>query len=151
MTAQVSDILIYENERHHLQCEPLESYLKETELPHKLVPTNSACWRGYIATWAIDNKKLFLIKWEAHILDYVKVDIDYLFPGEEFVFAKWFTGKIKIPMGECVKYVHGGYLSVYEGQKILTFENGIMIDEVTKWLSQEEIVKIQEVNKDLPF
>ena len=155
MTAQVPDILLYNNEELYMSCEPLKDYLKKVKLPHKLVSPNTACWRGYYSKWAIDNKKLFLIEWQGYILDYQKVGIDYLFPGEEIVFAKWFTGEIRIEIGELVRYVHGGYSSVYEGDRRLVFKNGVLTNETIKWLTEEELEKIKkarlEDQDDLAF
>ena len=151
MTAQVRDILIYNKEQLYMSAEPLEGYLKKINLPHKLVAPNSACWRGYTSKWAIDNKKLFLIEWQGYILDYQKVGIQFLFPEEEFVFAIWFTGQIKIGMGDMVSYVHGGYSTVHEGDMYLIFENGVLVNEYIKWLTKEEIEKILQEYEDLPF
>lgn len=151
MTAQVNDILIYKDETLPIASKPLKSYLEKATLPHNLVPPSSACWRGYVAQWAIDNKKLFLINWHGYILDYQEVGIDYLFPGEEFVFADWFSGEIRIGIGGMVLYIHGGYESVHRGNRFLIFEKGILVDEYEKWLTQEEIDKVLEVDDTLPF
>lgn len=144
MTAQIRDLLTYNNENLGMCDEPLKGYLKEVKLPHKLVSPNTACWRGYYATWAIDNKKLFLIDWQGYILDYQKVGMDYLFPDEEIVFAKWFTGEIRIEIGELVRYVHGGYSSVYEGDRRLVFKNGVLTNETIIWRTEEELEKIKK-------
>ena len=157
MTAQARDILIYNKEKLLISSEPLESYLEKVKLPHKLVAPSTACWRGYHSKWAIDNKKLFLIEWQGYIekqgnmFDYQKVGMEYLFPDEEFVFAKWFTGEIRIGMGDMVSYVHGGYESVQEGNMFLIFENGELVNEYIKWLTQEEIEKIKKEYDNLPF
>lgn len=150
MTAQARDILIYNKEKLFMAAEPLKDYLKKEELPHKLVAPDTACWRGYYSKWAIDNKKLFLIEWQGYILDYQKVGMDYLFPGEEIIFANWFTGTIRISMGDIVHYVHGGYASIHEGDMFLEFKNGELVNEFTKWLTKEEIGKIKE-EYDFPF
>jgi len=151
MTAQSRDILLYNKEELQMAGEPLFSYLNSIKLPHYLVAPSTACWRGYTSKWAIENKKLFLTEWQGYILDYQKVGMDYLFPGEEIVFAKWFTGPIRIEMGKRIKYVHGGYDSVYEGDMLLKFENGVLVEEHTKWLTQEEIDKIQQTDEDFIF
>ena len=134
-----------------MAAEALDSYLKKAKQTHKLVAPNTGCWRGYTSKWAIDNKKLFLIEWQGYILDYQKVGMNYLFPDDEIVFAKWFTGQIRLGMGEMVSYVHGGYASVHEGDMFLIFENGELVNEYIKWLTQEEIEKIQKDVDDLPF
>ena len=151
MTTQIKEILIYNNKELQMSTEPLDTYLEEAKLPHKLVAIYSSCWRGYTSKWAIDNKKLFLIEWQGYILDYQEVGIDYLFPGEEIVFAKWFTGPIKIGMGDLVRYKNGGYSTVHQGQMFLEFENGILVDETIRWLTQEAIDKMQKKDDALPF
>lgn len=154
MTAQFSDLLLYKGENFSIGCEPLESYLETIKLPHRLVAPSSACWRGYYAKWAIDNSKLFLIKWEGYILDFQRVNIDYIFPDEEFVFAKWFTGEIRIPQGNEIRYIHGGYATIYEGDMFLEFKDGILINERTVWLTPDEIEQIHremEEERNLPF
>jgi len=151
MTAQVRDILMYNEEELRIGTEPLESYLAKIKLPHRLVAPSTACWRGYTSKWAINNKKLFLIEWEGYILKYQKVGMHYIFPDEEIVFANWFSGQIRIGMGELVNYVHGGYESVYEGEKFLVFEKGNLVDEYEKWLTEEDIQKMHKERDELPF
>lgn len=151
MTAQIPDVILYKGKHYSIACEPLESYLNAVQLPHKLVARSSACWRGYISKWAIDNNKLFLIWWQGYISKYQEVNLNYLFPGEEFVFADWFTGTIRIPMGKIVSYVHGGYESIYEGNIFLEFEKGVLIKEHSKWLTLEEIEEIIKADDEFPF
>lgn len=127
MTLQAADILTYKNENHFVYGEPLEGYLKTVRLPHPLVAPSSACWRGYTAQWAIDNKKLFLIKWEGYILDCQEVDIKYLFPEQEVVLADWFSGAIHVALGDVACMVHNGHVPVFEGRMILQFEKGILL------------------------
>lgn len=151
MTAQVRDILIYNNEGFYMAAEPLKPYLETVQLPHKLVAPNTSCWRGYWSHWAIENKKLFLVKWEGYILDGVTVGMHYLFPDEEIVFAKWFTGEIRIGLGKLIRYVHGGYESLHEGDRFLIFENGLLVNDYSIWRTKEEVEKIIKEEEDLPF
>jgi hypothetical protein len=139
MTPQISDTLLYQNEVLRIEDEPLAPYLRTIQLPYKLEAPNSTCWRGYQAQWALDEKKLFLIGWEGYILDFQKVGMAYLFPGEDFVFAHWYTGKIKIPRGEPLQYVHGGFGAVHEANQFLIFKNGYLEEDYTLWLSEDEI------------
>ena len=68
------------------------------------------CRRGYIGTWEIINKELYLIDFESIIIikdqdDNIigkKVDLSYLFPDATSVKADWFTGCIKIETGEVI-------------------------------------------------
>jgi hypothetical protein len=151
MTLQAADILTYKNENHFVYGEPLEGYLKTVRLPHPLVAPSSACWRGYTAQWAIDNKKLFLIKWEGYILDCQEVDIKYLFPEQEVVLADWFSGAIHVALGDVACMVHNGHVPVFEGRMILQFEKGILMSEQTEWLTKEKITQMIKEEEDRPF
>jgi len=50
-----------------------------------------------------------------YILDFLKVDIKYLFPDQEIVFAYWFSGSINIAMGDVVCMIHNGHVPVFVG------------------------------------
>lgn len=151
MTAQASDSITYNNKRTGMGTEPLRDYIPYLNIPHRFVSPSTFCNRGYFASWAVNNNKLFLVDFTCWILDYQKVEgLDYIFPGEDVVFAHWFSGEIRIPLGEMVAYVHGGYASAHEGDKYLTFEKGVLIHEYEKWRTPEEIEKlIQEEGDDL--
>lgn len=150
MTAQIRDKLFHNNNLYYLITEPLKSYLENTNLPHKLVATNSSCWKGYKAVWEVIDGKLYLVEWTGNILDFQEVGMDYLFPDCDEVFAEWFTGKIRVGVGKMLRYIHGGYLSPFEGDMYLVFEKGILVDEYTIWLTQEEIdIIMQHMKEDL--
>lgn len=148
MTAQASDSIIYNNERSGMNTEPLRDYIPELKLTHDFIKPNTFCSRGYFAEWAVDNNKLFLVGFKGWILDYLEVGMDYIFPGEEVVFAHWYTGTIRTPLGEMVAYIHGGYDSTYEGYRALTFEKGILVSVNVKWLTPKEIREAQKSAED---
>lgn len=93
----------------------------------------TTCRRGYCGKWLIENNKLYLIDLKANsgkfLFDGRTVGIDYLFPGQNKVFADWYSGKIRIPYGEMMQYVHQGYASLYEKELFLTVESGVIVDE----------------------
>lgn len=127
MTAQVGDILIYEGEEMEMATEifvPHSSHLKEKIV---FVAPLSCCWRGYFATWEIKNDELFLIDFRGTIEGYQKVGLDYIFPGQTEVSADWFTGEIRIPKGEILKYVHRGYATLCEEDLFLEFKYGFLV------------------------
>jgi len=143
MTAQASDSLPYHNKRSGMDTEPLRDYIPELNLPHRFVARTTFYWRGYFADWAVDNNKLFLVGFKGWILDNLEVGMDYIFPGEDVVFAHWYTGTIRTRLGKMVAYIHGGYDSTYEGYRALKFEKGILISATEKWLTPEEIIAAQ--------
>ena len=88
--------------------------------------------RGYIGTWKIRNKKLYLISLLGFVDNNEKVDLNYLFPNKIEVFAGWYSGDIRIPEGELLKKINLGYASVFEKDRILSFKEGILISETVK-------------------
>ena len=135
-----------------MATEPLRQYLHNKNYI-SFVPTSTACWRGYYGKWEIKNKKLYLIDLEAN-LGYGKVDLSYLFPGKNEVFANWFSGKIRIPQGEILEYVHMGYESLYKRDLILVFKNGLLINEYVvdnekKYQNEIKKRKKQEIDMEL--
>ena len=55
MTFQVPDFLIHRRGRLKLLTCPLDAYVEglEPERRPRLLPTSTACWRAYVATWRI--------------------------------------------------------------------------------------------------
>ena len=102
----------------------------------KFISPSTACWRGYVASWLIEDDKLYLIDLKAYLLkekfrndgvcknDCIEVRLDYLFPNQDKVFADWFSGLLRIPHGKLIRYVHMGYGSIYEKELYLRFVNG---------------------------
>lgn len=137
-TAQSPDRLFYKGKKYSLFNNPLESYYsKSNPRPKQIVKSrsrSSACWRGYIATWKIQNDSLFLKKVKSYT-GVRKADLKKMF-GTEYkngkVHAKWFSGELKIPQGELLRYVHMGYNSLYEKEIIITVKNGLIVAEEVK-------------------
>ena len=143
MTAQIGEKIIYNGDEYHIATEPLNPYLEKHNIEFKAYWT--ACWRGYYGSWEIEDDKLYLIDLRANLpindKETKEVGIDYLFPGQEKVFADWFTGEIRITYGKILKYVHMAYESIYEKEMFLKIENGRLVgrrdienDENTKSL-----------------
>jgi hypothetical protein len=128
MTAQSGERLFYNGEARRMAAEPLNQYLqKRSDI--KFIAPSTACWRGYYGQWEIQNNKLYLISLKAYLVGYKEVYLSYIFPGQTQVLADWFCGKIKIPQGEMLEYVHMGYASLFEKDLILEIENGVLVDE----------------------
>ncbi len=143
MTAQAGEVIIYKEKRHHMATEPLNDYL-DTRDDITFKPEITSCWRGYVGKWKVKYKKLYLIELSGTLenvpLTIPLVDtMEHLFPGQKEVFAEWFTGEIRIPIGEMLEYVHMGYHSVFEKDLILEFENGVLISE--KEIDNLELLK----------
>ena len=132
MTAQAMETIIIGGKEYSMASEPLADYLANLKIKPALFAPSTACWRGYYGTWEIKNKMLYLIDLECYTANkeerkYWKVGMDFIFPNQTEVFAHWFSGEIRIPQGDILNYVHGGYLSKYEVDIFLEFQNGHLI------------------------
>lgn len=57
--------------------------------------------------------------------------LESVFSTRSPVFAEWFSGKLRIPLGETLQYVHMGYGSLYEKDLFIAVEKGIVVGEQT--------------------
>lgn len=127
MTAQSGERILYKGEQHRMASEPLNQYLiSRKDICFQSHRTD--CWRGYFGSWKIENNKLYLIGLKGTTKD-GEIGVKELFNGKTEVFSNWYTGEIRIPMGELLEYVHMGYASEYEFDAMLTFEKGVLIKE----------------------
>jgi hypothetical protein len=133
MTAQAAEALIYKGEKLSLCTNPLGAYLEGVSSPIKFCATSTALWRGYIGTWTIEGGRLYLAKLRGYIDKDGAVDevgLSYLFPDyPDGVFAHWYSGELRCPMGELLNYVHGGYGSTYEQDLFIEIEKGVVVNE----------------------
>jgi hypothetical protein len=137
MTAQFPDRIVFNGEELKLLGEPFTEWL-ETKFKgpfwrgmfgyNIFASDNTACRRGYTATWKIEGDSLFLIEIRGELAATGKqATLRYFFPtvdGE--VFAEWFSGTIRLAGGDCVEYEHGGWRSRYEREIYLLVENGVV-------------------------
>lgn len=133
MTAQTPETLIYRGEKLALCSEPLKHFPGVSPVKTPYYCPSTSLWRGYVGTWAIESDRLYL-----QSLSRAKqvsgqdayVGIADLFPGfSEGVFAHWYTGVLRCPRGALLKYVHGGYLSVYEEDLFIRVQRGVVVAE----------------------
>lgn len=94
--------------------------------------TCTALWRGYVGSWEIIDDRLYLINLTGQMKDGTDANLATIFPNDpDRVFAHWYSGKVRLPQGNKLKYVHMGYSSVYEKDLFLHFENGILVKTET--------------------
>ena len=123
------DRLIHRSQNLDLCATPLEDYLKRLPKARrpKFLPGSTANWRGYVASWEIVEQRLFLTGIEDAI---VQVDgkfhdatLETIFPRGPFpVPATWVTGEFRCPEGRLRTYVHAGFASAYERDRIFFIE-----------------------------
>ena len=150
MTAQTSEVLIYKNEELMLFSEPLEGLFEKLHPTYEPLNFSTACWRGYIGTWKIENNKLYLTKVESVRYEDEESDLCLtdLFPDSSGdVFAIWYSGTLICPMGDVIEN-HAGFGSTYERELLIEIENGFVTREDVIKNSKETQLKNQIV--DLP-
>lgn len=135
MTAQVPEILLYKGHELDMFSTPLGPYLETTQHPIKLDAPDTAMWRGYIGTWSIDDGRLYLVSLEGNVLGpqgFEKVGLKDLFPNAtDGLFAHWFSGELRCPLGDRLVYRHMGFGSEYEQDLLIKIVRGVVEQEHT--------------------
>lgn len=133
MTAQISEKLLFEGEKHAMCTNPLGDYgALGGELP-RFASNCTALWRGYVGTWEIIGDRLYLIELSGELDSGHEADLETVFPGYgERVFAHWYSGTIRLPQGKMLEYIHMGYGSTYERDLLLEFKKGVLTSRRVK-------------------
>jgi hypothetical protein len=128
MTAQVSERLLYEGQAVPLRSTPLASYLKQGGKQGAFQSTSTANWRGYVGSWEIADNQLYLVGLSGTLKDGTAANVATVFPkSAERVFARWYSGALRIPQGALLEYVHAGFGSRYERELLLNIEEGVVM------------------------
>lgn len=137
-TGQISDKIIYKGEKYFLNTNPLESFFKKNpNLKPQPDIMSTALWRGYIATFEIQNDQLFVNDIIIEVQDtlngrdktkWISV-LNRVFPEQKQIKVDWLTGLLVIPNGKLVNYVHMGYASTYENYILLEIDKGNLVNE----------------------
>ena len=153
-TVQAPDVIIIDGKHERLDTNPLTPYLsaypKAIPRPDEAAADN---WRGYVATWEILDGKLLLRRIDVTLRNpeappgkeprMIKNVIHKVFPGSGDLVAAWFSGRLVIPKGKLLKYVHTGYGSTYESYTLITVNRGTVSGKLD--LSAEEFEKFREL------
>lgn len=125
---QSREILIYKGEEISMFSEPLNSYL-ENFGANPFIRRSTACRRGYIGKWLIENDRLYLIELVGRIEGGNEVQLDYLFPSQHKVFAEWFSGELELPQGNELPHNARLIYMLYEGSLFLEINNGLLVNK----------------------
>jgi hypothetical protein len=125
MTAQIGEILNLNGKKCSIAGTPMipenSDFIEKVDITQdekylRSIISSTACWRRYLGTWEIKDNKLYHIDVEGALNK----------KNKEPVFADWYSGTIRIPQGELLKYIHMGFLSIFEEEIQITIENGIV-------------------------
>ena len=131
MTPQIGEVFLLENEQFFIDEQPLHLYFLTLNQPPYFTPPSPTCWRGYYGKWTLIDNELYLINFRGYLEGFDEVDLNYLFPLHDQVFANWFSGTIKVPQGKVIQWSKTLNNSVYEEYLHLTFKKGILIEYKT--------------------
>ena len=81
---------------------------------------STACWRGYIGTWELKNRQLYLVE---------LLSRRYALLDDTPIFANWYTGRLIMILGEILKKSTFRNQSIYEYTLTIMIERGVQIDE----------------------
>jgi hypothetical protein len=127
MTAQISESLRHEGEDVAMCTNPLDTFFEMGGHRPDFDCNCSALWRGYVGRWEVLGDRLYLLALEGQLKDGTYASLETVFPNfRERVFAHWYSGTVRIPRGKQIKYVHGGYASVFEQDLFMTFDRGVL-------------------------
>ena len=127
MTAQFSELLMLEGKQQALCSYPLASYFALGGESVAFRASSTALSRGYIGTWEILDRRLYLIRLQGWLQDESPVSVETVFPGyPQRVFAHWFSGTLRLPQGQLLHYVHGGFGSCYEQDLLIDVTRGVV-------------------------
>lgn len=143
-TGQAGDRIIIGNDTLQLLSAPFEPILQQrnitaNDLWGDSFDYNTACWRAYIATWKIENEKLYLIELApCNYYDYPKgkcpkVNLGKKFPDiceEGKIFAGWVNEELLIANGELLHSESNGFDRIYAKEIGLFFMNGLIVKRV---------------------
>ena len=124
MTAQFHEGLVLDGKELSLACEPtipkhpriMEVAIEEA-IASKPFLFSTACWRNYIGSWKIEDRRLYL-------MGIIGI---YELVGDEPLFVEWFSGTLRVPIGNMSEYVHMGYASKYERELLIDVKNGVVV------------------------
>jgi hypothetical protein len=127
MTAQFSELLLLEGKQQALCSYPLASYFALGGESVAFQASSTALSRGYVGTWEIHDQRLYLTRLQGSLQDESPVSLETVFPGySQRVFAHWFSGTLRLPQGQLLHYVHGGFGSCYEQDLLIDVMRGVV-------------------------
>ncbi|WP_018229665.1 hypothetical protein [Methyloversatilis universalis] len=128
MTAQIPETLLIDGRPRSMCTEPLNDYFALSGVRSGFEISCTALWRGYVGHWEIAHDRLYLLRIDACYPDGREAKLTDLFPEHpDRVFAHWCSGTLRIPEGRRLHYVHGGYGSTFERDRLIRVERGAVL------------------------
>ncbi len=118
-TDQVRELIVVDGRYQKLDqfVEPLKPWLSglpERPWRNEILSTN--CWRGYMATWLLENDRLFLLaihRQGSGKVRWVEVPLAPIFGEAHPVPADWYTGSFAVPLGSVVSRLRWNRFTIH--------------------------------------
>jgi len=130
-TAQIPNKIIYKGKEYQVGSDPMEGYFKK--FPEKKPQSEvrlSALWRGYIATFELNDNALFLkdivivIQEKGSTSFGTKSVLSEVVPSNKKLKIDWFRRLLLLPHGEIIEDDYAGYETKYENYILLEIDAG---------------------------
>jgi hypothetical protein len=150
-TKQLPENIIYKGQEYQLANVPLEKYFDANHpKPKELRQTSSGCRRGYVGTWEVKDKQLYLksLGLFRGNRPMKEIPIALIFKDQKPpIKATWYTGVLRIPQGKILRsahmpiystnydeYLHAGFqrgrsFQIYERDLYIRVDRGNIISE----------------------
>jgi hypothetical protein len=134
-TAQVANVIVVDGVTHALWTEPLYGSgltLVTDRMAHW--GHSTACWAGFRSVWAIRDGRLWFVG-TRECGGAAELAADQVLKGVDTheVVADGYTGRLILPQGPLVRYVHAGWASLYAAERrISVVEGRVVSDEVVQ-------------------
>lgn len=133
MTIQVSERLLLRGEALTMRSFPLRAYLDIVKPAVNFVSPHTACWRGYVGEWELCHDRLYLQDLKARVMvhgvERPALLTDFFPEAKGKVFAHWFSGELRIPVGRRIHSAASRYNPQFEQEIVLTVKAGVLLEE----------------------
>lgn len=142
MTMQRAELLFYDGAWQSLHSLPLEPYFELVGTRPNFTRFLSSVGRGYVGCWAVVERRLYLT--ELQQLGFEKRPdgsvspgmvadpalLSAMFPDQDApIFADWYSGELRCPVGEIVATGRGKFGDLYERYQVMSVERGVVVHE----------------------
>jgi len=135
MSAQIAETLIFDEAALPMCSNPLDAWLSEQHIVLRTDRSSLCCLRGYPGTWQVRRGHLYLVALRAYggrgvvqrpgLQASSELSLAGLFPEAHGpVCADWYSGRLRCPLGEVLKYRDTGYDSLYEQDMLVDIARG---------------------------
>lgn|SRR5690554_4402271 len=129
MIHHFTNIIHIDGREYTLLSNPLSIYFEMKKISIEGYCTS--CWEGYLSDWDIVDERLYLVDVLPCFTDEEGekvVTMENLFPGQDEIFANWYTGELLALDGDMQNYVHLGDGPICGKHIHIQIKDGVVTD-----------------------